>query len=708
MKVTTLPKMFCAALLRVSLFSMLLLLFNSCGSDEGSDAQIDMPTQAPTISSIDPTTGPVGTEVIITGSNFSDSPSQNSVEFNGTSASIKSASTTTLVVDVPDGTTTGAVSVTVEEQTATGPTFTVTVEEPATAIEIDCDANEITSSTVWPDVESGNAVDYIVRCAISIKNNALLTIAPGVIIQFEGEEAGIFTSDGGGLSAVGTVNEPIIFEGTSDLQGVWQGIYFASTNPLNTLDYVEVRNAGRNASQQSGVKAGVQLSEKDDSRASITNTTIENNEGYGIYITEDSNLENFSTNTINNNSLSPVGINFNQIGKLDASSTYGTGNGQAFIEVIRDELTVDADVAALDMPFRFTESDKYYLEKALNIAPGTIFEFVNGAGLKLGRPLANECSIATGSINATGTANDPIIFRGTVNGTGSWLGIGFNSSSPNNKLIYCQISGAGSDKMFNGADFGANITLACDSKVIIQNTTIAESKEYGIYMFDEDAILQDFESNSFTANETAPIYIDFPHIGELDSDSDYDTNDSGAFIHVSGERLKDNDLTVQALNVPYRIFPSELGLPVLVEKEIFISPGVIFEFNAGTGIELGTLGTDCGITSGSLNAIGTSEEPIIFRGVVEGQGTWIGIGINSSTAANELDYCEISGGGSQQLYNAGGQGNIVIHCSGKLKIQNSTIKDSGGWGIDFVQTSPNNLDANNISYENNSAGNVNN
>lgn len=683
----------------ISLFLFVAFFTTNCGNEES-----ETPSPMPAISSIDPTSGLVGTEVTISGANFSETPSQNTVTFNGTTTAVKSATTSTLVVDVPAGATTGIISVTVQGQTASGPTFIV--EEPITGIEIDCNANEITSSTTWTDVESGSTVDYIVKCAISVKNNALLTIEPGVIIQFEGEEAGIFTSDGGGLSAVGTASEPIIFEGTSDLQGVWQGIYFASTNPQNKLDHVEVRNAGRKASVQSGVKAGVQLSKKDDSRASITNAVIENNEGYGIYITEDSNLENFNNNTINNNSLSPVGINFNQIGKLDAATTYGPGNGQAFIEVIRDELTVDANVAALDVPFRFTEGNKYYVEKALNIAPGIIFEFSADAGLRMGQQ-ATDCSLTTASINATGTANDPIIFRGTVSGKGSWVGIGINSSSPNNKLIYCQISGAGSAKLFNAGQFGANITLQCDSKVTIQNTTITESNDYGIYVLDDDAILQDFESNSFTDNETSPIYIHFPHIGELDGNSDYDTNNSGSFIQVSGESLIDNDLTVKALNVPYRINVSELGRPVYVEKEVTIDPGVTFEFNTGSGIILGSPGVDCIPTTGSLKAIGSAEGPIVFKGATEGQGTWIGIGINSSTATNEFDYCEISGGGSKQLYNAGGQGNIVIHCSGKLKIQNSTIKDSGGWGVDFVQTSSNNLDASNITYGNNNAGNVN-
>ena len=70
-----------------------------------------------------------------------------------------------------------------------------------------------------------------------------------------------------------------------------------------------------------------------------------------------------------------------------------------------------------------------------------------------------------------------------------------------------------------------------------------------------------------------------------------------------------------------------------------------------------------------------------------------------------MTYCEISGGGAEQMYNAGGQGNIVIHCSGSLTIENSAITDSAGWGIDFVQGG-NSLSQTNNTYGNNASGNV--
>ncbi|QEE28001.1 hypothetical protein FTW19_08330 [Terriglobus albidus] len=74
-----------------------------------------------------PSSGPVGTAVTITGTGFSATPSQNSVAFNGTSATVTSASATQLIVSVPTGATTGTVSLTAPGGSATssGP-FTVT------------------------------------------------------------------------------------------------------------------------------------------------------------------------------------------------------------------------------------------------------------------------------------------------------------------------------------------------------------------------------------------------------------------------------------------------------------------------------------------------------------------------------------------------------------------------------------------------------
>lgn len=85
------------------------------------------PSTQPTVLSFSPTSGPVGTQVTISGSNFSATAGNDTVKFNGTTATISSASTTQLVVTVPSGATTGTISVTAPAGMATSSnSFTVT------------------------------------------------------------------------------------------------------------------------------------------------------------------------------------------------------------------------------------------------------------------------------------------------------------------------------------------------------------------------------------------------------------------------------------------------------------------------------------------------------------------------------------------------------------------------------------------------------
>ncbi len=680
---------------------LLLLLALGCSKD-GNDEPItdDEPINLrPTITSIAPTSGVVGTEVTITGTNFGGTNTQNDVEFNGTNATVTSASTTVLVVDVPENATTGSVSVTVNGESATGPNFTV-IDATASL----CGQIEITENTTWEDIEPGDAIDYLVQCAISVKANALLTIQPGVNIAFEGEDSGIFTSEGGGIKAVGSSEKPIKFLGTSESKGTWKGIYFGSTHPENRLEHVTVMHAGRSASGQSGEKGAVQLSRNENSSAAFVNCTIINNDGYGLFITDESDLEEFAGNTISDNEEAPVALYFNQMGDLDTSSDY-QGNGKNYIEVRENEIESDiVNMPFLDVPYRFMESKKYNIKNALNIAAGNTLEFTNGAGFRLGEQ-ASDCADTSGSLNATGTSESPIMFKGVTSGKGTWLGLGFNSSSPNNKLIYCNISGGGSDEIYNASDFAANITLQCDSRVTIQNSTIKDSGEFGIYMLDDDAELENFEENTIVDNELAPVWMHLPQVDQLDAATSYAEGNGRPYIQVEGDAITEADLIIKKLEVPYRIETEESGRETYVERAITIEAGTILEFETGAGLVLGSPGVDCIPTTGSLNAQGTAEEPIVFRGATEGQGTWLGIGINSSTSSNLFNYCEVSGGGSKQMYNAGGQGNIVLHCSGNLTIENSIIKDSGGWGIDFVQGG-NSLSESGNSFSSNTSGDI--
>ena len=80
----------------------------------------------PTISSLDPDSGPEGTSVTITGANFGATRGTSTVAFNGTAATPTSWSDTEIAAAVPMGATTGNVVVTVDGTASAGAAFTVT------------------------------------------------------------------------------------------------------------------------------------------------------------------------------------------------------------------------------------------------------------------------------------------------------------------------------------------------------------------------------------------------------------------------------------------------------------------------------------------------------------------------------------------------------------------------------------------------------
>jgi hypothetical protein len=92
--------------------------------------------QSPTITLLNPTSGPPGSPVTITGTNFGATQAQgnSTVTFNGTLATPTSWSLTSIMTTVPTGATTGNVVVTVGGQASNGVMFTLTAPPPAPGI----------------------------------------------------------------------------------------------------------------------------------------------------------------------------------------------------------------------------------------------------------------------------------------------------------------------------------------------------------------------------------------------------------------------------------------------------------------------------------------------------------------------------------------------------------------------------------------------
>ncbi len=100
------------------------------------DSQITLPTATgtPSVSSLTPNTGAIGSAIVIAGTNFRSTQGSSTVTFNGTTATATSWSTSSITATVPSAATTGNVVVTVGGQASTGVAFTVTSAPSITSL----------------------------------------------------------------------------------------------------------------------------------------------------------------------------------------------------------------------------------------------------------------------------------------------------------------------------------------------------------------------------------------------------------------------------------------------------------------------------------------------------------------------------------------------------------------------------------------------
>jgi YD repeat-containing protein len=157
------------------------------------------------IVSFTPAHGPVGTRVTIFGTGFGATPAQNTVRFNGTPATVTSASPTTLVATVPAGATTGPISVTAPLGNVTSATaFTVIVQQPpqitalTPAIVAAGVAFTVSGSAFEPVPTDNQARINIATAAVLAATETALTVrAPAVT----GGKVGVTTANGSATSS---------------------------------------------------------------------------------------------------------------------------------------------------------------------------------------------------------------------------------------------------------------------------------------------------------------------------------------------------------------------------------------------------------------------------------------------------------------------------------------------------------------------------
>ncbi len=110
----------------------------------------------------------------------------------------------------------------------------------------------------------------------------------------------------------------------------------------------------------------------------------------------------------------------------------------------------------------------------------------------------------------------------------------------------------------------------------------------------------------------------------------------------------------------------DVTAPLVIEAGVVIS----FKENAGLGV----------YDNGTLNMLGTAEEPIILKGDSPVKGFWRGIHIETSSVNNQFSDVIISDAGSNYVYCCNMAASL-FNKDGKIGLKNVTFANGGGVGI---------------------------
>ena len=108
----------------------------------------------------------------------------------------------------------------------------------------------------------------------------LLTIEPGVVMEFDASTKLSIEELGGGIKAVGTTADPIIFTGVNKIQNGWIGIYFNSAHPANEIAFSEFHYSGKTTGSTDSKRGTLRLWY--NNLINIHDVTFKNIEGCAI------------------------------------------------------------------------------------------------------------------------------------------------------------------------------------------------------------------------------------------------------------------------------------------------------------------------------------------------------------------------------------------------------------------------------------------
>ncbi|MGZ5304036.1 MAG: right-handed parallel beta-helix repeat-containing protein [Bacteroidia bacterium] len=351
-------------------------------------------------------------------------------------------------------------------------------------------------TTLEDRVADPDLPDYLVNQSIAV--SASLTLKPGVVIAFA-QDSRMEISSSGSIISKGQAAKKIKFTGQVAQRGYWSGIILYSNSSKNEFTHTDIVYGGSKP-MLDNVKGALVLFEA--ARVSLTNATVSQSGGYGMYLRDKSILLTFANNRFTDNKDAPILLTAQNVPQLDAASIFTGNNGRNVIEVMGSYVDGTEEIIWA----AFTDNTPYRLLGRITVRtgwklnPGTTIEVAENEFI----------AIEKGYLNAIGTANKKITIHGLAKTTGSWNGLVFYSRSAYNIMEFVKISHAGGISLLGGTKASIALFGSNSANLSIRNSEISQSGGYGIHLFGKKAELNaDAEStNSFTANTLAPVFIE--------------------------------------------------------------------------------------------------------------------------------------------------------------------------------------------------------
>lgn len=483
-----------------------------------------------------------------------------------------------------------------------------------------------------------------VTTSIKVRNAGKLTIQPGTQIFVE-PDAQIELGWAGNeniLDARGTPANPIRFCRAERAGAAWGGLALRDTvSSSSVLQYTVIEGAG--AGEGAGGAALVM-----ETGVLVDHVWVRESAGVGVVASDfrDGSAE------------------LTVAGSAGAALVL-SGPGAVHRLPLGGELAENAEPIAhvsfhrLDAATRFREIGiPYQLDEGLIQATGGDLTVDPGVELRVGVDKTLEMGWAGGEaeVHIVGTAAAPIVIRGAEARQGSWQGLLIEDTVYSTSILeHVKIQHGG------GTDGSA---LSIIAPITARDLTF-EGNAHEAFFIGAQGLAP--ESARFTVEGTKglPGRIVANALTTLPAGGSYAGNELD-YIAVDGGGLSRSG-TIPKVDVPLRVLGD---IQLRDGARIEIAAGAEFEMQSGVLWDVGWAGS-----AATVMAIGTSADPIVFRGVDERPGFWSGVAISSTvTADSKLEHVHIGNAGDASL-------GAALALSSPITVESCKLWGSASYGL---------------------------